>query len=273
MESIWHAVLGSTVTSLAILGLLSLAVYLGRSWVGERIARSIGHGFDVKLEQFKNEISETTEQRIELQSAANAVMLTTHQVTAEWRIKAVDDLWREVLRVRDATANPLTMLDILLPSEYQRFVTDSDFRNSIPKLGDNMHILNSSIEHVRPLVGDNLFNMFFLYRATLGRIWALLEKGIREGHVKPWFKDKSIRWNLRQILSAEQMGVFESRTEMHLIWTRSQMEDRILAALREILVGTQAATVGMEQASRIRDAVDSIRFEAEQQAIGRDTTN
>lgn len=269
MESIWNTILGSTVALVVVIGLLSSIVYLGRTWVSERIAQSVAHAFSVRFEQFKNEISEATAQRMEVQSAANAVLLTTHRVAAEQRIKAVDALWREIIEVRKVTANALTMLDILVPSEYQDFVTRKDLRDLIPRLDDHLHILDDSIEHVRPFLRDNLFSQFFLYRATLGRIWALLEKGITEGEVKPWFEDELIRRNLRQLLSPQQMAEFESRTAMHLMWTRSLIEGNILKDLREEIAGTQSTAAGIEQADKIREAVESMRLESQERALER----
>ena len=266
MESFWPNFLSASLAVAVVLGLLSSAVYLGRAWLTERITRSVGHSFDIKLEQFRSDTERAAAQQIEVQSAANSVMVATHQVAAEWRIKSVDALWRQVVTIREKTANPLTMLDILLPAEYQGFVKRKDLRDSIPKLADNMDILDPSVEEVRPFLSDKLFLLFFLYRATMGRIWGLLEKGIEDGHIKPWFEDEPLKRNLRQVFSQEEMVRFEGLTSMHVLWTRTLLEGKILGELREIIAGTNSTVEGIEQADKIRDAIETVRRNSQQTA-------
>ncbi len=257
MNLLWEAFGLSLLGSLAIIAILGLIGYLLRTWFSERIRQSIRLDFSLGLEQYKDEISKITTQHHAMHSAANAAMIEGQRVSAEWRIKAADEMWREVLRLRNETSNPLTMLDIFMPDEYQLFVTDNRVRSSVLKIEDSQVLANPSIEQVRPFLGEKLFALLFMYRAIVGRICFLLERDVQRGHVTPWFEDDGIHQLLREVLTKEEMKRFEELTDHRVRWMRNLLEGKILDDLRRVTGGTQSVDDGLEQASRILHAVQS----------------
>ena len=193
-----------------------------------------------------------------IQSAANAAMVEGQKVAAEFRIKAADEMWREILRLREATSYPLTMLDVLEPDEYQLFVTDDRIRTAALKTDIDNVLANPGIEHIRPFLGEKLFVSLFFYRALVGRIWMLLERDIEKGHVTPWFHDTHIRQLLSEVLTEEEMKHFEGLTSLRVNWTRNLIEEKILQHLRDLIAGTHSADEGLEQAGRIFKAVTEL---------------
>ena len=98
------------------------------------------------------------------------------------------------------------MLDILLPEEYQDFVTNPRLRSSVPEFEKEYSIFsNPQIEYVRPFLGEHLFTLFFIYRAVNGRICVLLERDVKAGEVKPWFDDAGVHRLLRTILTEDEI--------------------------------------------------------------------
>ena len=124
MTSLWQTVGASALGVAIVVSVLAFVAFLLRTW----IKGYIRHGFDLDLENYKDEISRSTAQHVAMQVAANAGLIEAQRVAAEWRIKAAEALWLEVVRISDEASNALSMLDILNPSEYQHFVDRPNIR-------------------------------------------------------------------------------------------------------------------------------------------------
>ena len=153
----------------------------------------------------------------------------------EWRLRAVDTMWQAVLEVKEKTSGPLTYLDILRPSEYQGFITHQEInaqllsKEGIAKLG------TVDFERARPLAGDELFRSVFLYRAVRFRICLVLAQGVEAGHVTPWFQDDGLKQHLGNLLSPQEMEVFEVADPPQLQWVMNLLEQKILAEIRRVI--------------------------------------
>ena len=259
MNSLWTVLSGSLLAGIAIITVVGIIVYLIRTWLAERIRQSIAHDFDRRLEEYKTELNQLTSKYNSLQSAANAALIEGQRISAEYRIKAADEMWREILRLREETTNPLTMLDLLDPSEYHQIVTDGHIRSIALKADTETILANPGIEHIRPFVGERLFALFFSYRAIVGGIWVALEEDVKRGHVTPWFHDTHIRQLLREVLTEDEMKHFEGLASLRVSWTRNLLEQKILQDLRGVIAGTQSVDDGFEQASRILKAVTELQ--------------
>ena len=237
---------------------LGIAVFLLRTWLGERIRQSIKHDFDLGLEKYKGEIEKITAQYNSLQSAANASLIEGQRVSAEWRMKSADTMWREVMRVKEETSTALTMLDILRPDEYQLFMTRSGFKAVVPKFEDLQLLATPDLEQARPFLGEKLYAMAIIYKAVLGRIWYLLQRDATSGHISAWFQDDGIHRLLRQILTPEEMKHFKELKRSRVNWTRNILEEKLLKDLRKVIAGTQSVDDGLEQGHRILEAVQQV---------------
>ena len=74
-------------------------------------------------------------------------------------------MWRTVLEIRANTSSPLTLLDMLDPSEYQSIGTDENLRSTLLDRED-LAQLSSDFEQARPFAGEKLFKLVFIYRAV-----------------------------------------------------------------------------------------------------------
>ena len=69
MAPAWADLLVSAIGTPVVLAIAGYAVWLFR----ERIRQSIGHRFNIGLEQFKNDIGKQTSQQLAMQSTANSL--------------------------------------------------------------------------------------------------------------------------------------------------------------------------------------------------------
>ena len=258
MTSLWQTAGASALGVIIVVSVLTIAAFVLRMW----IKGYVRHSFDLDLEKYKDEVSRRTAQYVAMQVAANAGLTEAQRVAAEWRIKAAESLWLEIVRISDEASKALIMLDILNPSEYQHFVEQPNIRASVPNFSDSKLSDNKTIDRVRPILGEKLYSLCFLYRAILGRIWYLLDREIREGHINPWFEDSGILHQLHEVLSKEDIDHFRSLNRRHLTWTKNQLEATILQELRSVIDGTQSINEGVAQAARILEAAQALAVQA-----------
>ena len=245
-----------------VLIVVGVPIYVFRTWISQRVKQSVIHEYAQDLESYRDEIGRLTTQLHAVQSTANAALIEGLRVSAEWRIKAADALWREVLRLRNESPSVLTMLDVLAPGEYQAFVTNERFQPLVPDMIVVGPIYaNFEIEHVRPFLGERLFTLFFIYRAVNGRICFLLERDVKNGRVTPWFADNGIHRLLNEVLTPEEFSQFSNLPGRHVHWVRSLIEGKILDHLRKVIAGEISTTEGLEQARKVQEIMRSIESE------------
>ncbi|MCY3887953.1 MAG: hypothetical protein OXG19_09695 [Chloroflexi bacterium] len=251
------------------LTVISTLLFLAKTWVGEairhkfrRAAAEQAHELTTEENALLEEIRRLNTQLQAMQNTANATVIEGQRVAAEWRTKTADAIWREIVRLRQAAPAVLTYLDILTPDEYQHFVTRADLRELALALEDErLWYWTLEAEHVRPFLGEDLFLKFFIYRACLGRVAYLLERDVRQGEVKPWFRDSGIRQHLRLVLEEDEMKQLDELPIGQLSWTLNIMEGKILDQLRRVVSGEISMTESLEQARAIRESIQKLEAE------------
>ena len=270
----------SGIVAALLIGALTIGAYAARTWIGTRIQEGVRLGASKELEEYRHDLAADNAAILEeirkvnvglqaVQGTANAALVEGQRVAAEWRAKTADAMWREVLRLRNEAPPVLTYLDILNPDEYQLFVTRPDLRELALSLEDERAwFWNPDIEYVRPFLGEDLFLMFFVYRAWLGRVAFLLDRDVREGKVKPWFDDSGISQLLRMVLVEKEMKQLERLPVSQFHWTSNAIEGKILDRLRQVISGEVSTTEGLEQAWRVREVVEQFEAEDRRQCVG-----
>ena len=241
--------------------LISGGAFVGKTWISERMRQSVAADYEHNLEEYRDALARFSSQLAAVQSAANAALLEGQRASAERRANAVDALWREVLRIRNESPAAVGMLDILLPSEYQNFVTNDRFRPLVPEIEEAVAtLLDPEIEHVRPFLGEHVFTLFFIYRAVHGRICFLLERGVKAGKVTPWFDDAGVHQLLLTILTESEIQAFTELTRGRVRWMRSLIEGKILEQLRRVVAGAESSSEGLEQAWRVQETMRHVEL-------------
>ena len=255
MNAFLENLISSGIVAFVALVLASLAFRLLRTHIEEHIRQSVKHGFDLDLEEFRDDLSRLSTQLNSVQTAANAALVEGQRASAERRIKAVDELWREIVRIRDEAPPAITVLDVLLPTELNKPDVQGHLREMLPRKDLGSAFRNSEIEVVRPFVGEQLFLQFYVYRAVSGRIVFLLEKGLESDNVTPWYDDQGIHQLLGYVLTEEEIEQLRRAKISQVHWMQNAVEDKILRGLRKLIAGEVSSEEGLAQAQRNLEAV------------------
>ena len=156
----------------------------------------------------------------------------------KWRIEAADKLWRAVLEIKEASSGPVFVLQILDPGEYQRILTHDNLRACVQdgREARGSRILSSTVNEVRPFIGEELYSLVIRYRGFLGRACHLLETGVDEGHIPIWYEDDLLREHLRAAMSPDEFSQFENVSSIdRFAWASDLLEAKIVGRIQKIL--------------------------------------
>lgn len=263
-----------SLSAIAALLLGSGIGYVARTWIGERLKQSVRHEYRSDLEAYKHELRKLETQIEAVQATATSALTEGQRVTAEWRIKAVNDLWIEMLRLRRGTPHLVFYVDIMQPSQYPQLWTNPKITNVASYVEDQVKALvggssEGDIEYVRPFLGEEIFAKFFAYRAIFGRVAYVLKDGVESRSLDRWFRDKEITEIIAVVFSSEELMALEALQSGHFSYMRNLLEAKILADLRRVVSGEVSTAEGLEQGRKILATVQRIDAEAE---YGRDLT-
>ena len=247
MDALWTGLVAAVLT-VVILGAIP---FIFKTWTGTLIARSIGHSFDLKLEQFKNDIKGSTDQILALQSAGNTVLAEGQRVAAERRIKAIDTIWCEILRLKHETSLPIKMLDLADDSnEHDVLLRDASLKLSQSQLLEKYWDI-ALIERERLFVGVKVFALCQGYMAIVVRMVHTLAHSVEIGRMNLWHEDEHALGIVRKMLTSDEMEEFEDCSPGHAVWTTTLIEGKILENLRRLIAGAQSVDEGVELAREI----------------------
>ena len=121
----------SGIVAVVVIGATSIAAYAARTWIGTHIQEGVrlgtrkeleDHRHDLRVEEnaLLEELRKLNTQLHAIQGTANSAFIEGQRVAVEWRIRAVNDLWTKMLRLRRATPSLVFYADILQPNQYSR---------------------------------------------------------------------------------------------------------------------------------------------------------
>ena len=129
---------------------------------------------------------------------------------AQKRISAGEELWSAVLDLKERLSAPVFLFTILHPSEFDSaFDENGRTADLVASITDEL-IAESitrtrQVEKDRPYLGETLWAQFFVYRAFLGRLAALITIGKHRHHICDWREDSGVRQMLASIFPAEEL--------------------------------------------------------------------
>ena len=155
------AAFGGTAVALAVL--VKAVSKLGADF----FVQTVKAANDKALEGFRAELAKQQG----LLTTALSFRHTESLAAQERRLQAIETLWENVLRLRTATASTLFPYSILIPSEYGTVWVER-MSSAVPPAADVIQAISlgdTSVEKVRPFLGERVTVAFFMYRAVLGR--------------------------------------------------------------------------------------------------------
>ncbi|MGO9924210.1 MAG: hypothetical protein ACLQIB_57150 [Isosphaeraceae bacterium] len=168
----------SILSSAAVNVLLTAGlVYLARTWIGERLKKSIEHEYLVALERLRADNA----QYQSVQATAMSSFSASRHAAIERRLNSIEKLWSAILKLKAVTPAAVAFADNLLATEYEEFHKNRKLVEvlqyvSLHETTEEMKSL-SEVEECRLYIGETVYLLFFIYRAVTARLVFLFEKG------------------------------------------------------------------------------------------------
>lgn len=239
--------------------LVAIASWLGRM-SSERLLSRWRRDEQALAENLRNVLAND---RLMLETA-NRTFAAGQDVSQAKRLTAIEHLWSGVLRLRQKLSAPVFFFSILLPSEY-----DSAIRLGKPFAaalkGVTQEALSEAVletealESDRPYLGETLWLQFFVYRAFLGRLWFLVEEGIKTGHVSDWTQDKGVKQLLSNLRSSQSDEFSLASGDVTAInRTLSYLESIMLREISLIVSGKRSSLESFENAKELQSRLGGL---------------
>lgn len=255
-------------------GLLQIVLALGgwaviTSAVAVWISRLLAERLSIRWQQGHNVALERIRADIAREHAVLSTAITSFsagQAAAnERRLRAIEELWKAVLRLRERTPAILTLVDILQDSEYGLLFTKAEFVHERKKLTLD-HIVEISnyasgkLEEHRPFVGELLWAFFSAYRAFVLRAMFLVHSATQAKGYQHWCSDEGIQQMLAAVMSESELQPLLVNPFGRLEAVRSAIERQMLGQAAKIITGEAAGELGLSQAARIQQAALAVQM-------------
>lgn len=247
------------------------AIWLARTWIGERIQASIRYEYDqrlaalnaelrrqgdVQLATLKAEIDKQTEKlRI-----ASISFSDVQKAAISRKLDAVDALWSGILVAREMIPPIMAFIDILTVDEY---VGAKDHPTFVALTGelDQEKVLKiavdskGNLERVRPYVGEYVWALFATFQAVMIRTVLLIHMSKQDAEKLNWHQDNGIRQLIGSALEAEGLRQFDQTKIGKVGWVREQFERRILDAMDKLITGKEFGEAALRQAEQMEEQI------------------
>lgn len=265
------------VSSLTLSGALTAAlVFLAKNLISTRLKQSIEHEYSAKLETYKHSLKAEHEIAVErlrasnaqdsaIRSAATASFTEGHKAALEKRLSAIESTWKSINYLRSNTFDALNKLDIILPSEFQTFLTNANMRRALDDL--SMERIDSlmdneqtrEVDAIRPFIGEYIYSLYYAYRALTGRVAYILLKGREAGRISPWYDDAAVRQLISVFMTGEEVNQFNAVECGKFGWMRCLIDQKMLSQMSRIVSGEESGNLALEQAHKIFEAASTLR--------------
>ena len=194
---------------------------------------------------------------------------SSHQYSQTNRIKAVQILWDNLLKLRQLGSFPVLFFETLYEMEYNQVYSNDIMMNGLSSLSPDdatkeMSIILNNVEKYRPFLGEQLWSMFRIYAILTIRPIYLLVKGRDTKNIISWDADEHIQTILNKVLVKEERISISSHPEnMHpLRPTVELMEQKILFEIFKIISGELAAENDFSKAKSLQVLLKQLKIDS-----------
>jgi hypothetical protein len=250
-------------SSIGSAALVAAALWLGRTWIKERLTASIRLNTEQNLAKLKSDLDRTSQRIKDLALAGTSANAQVEGVLLEHRIGAVKKVWESVLRwqtVSVATMMVSVLSDDWLKENASHPGTKSTFEQLL-KNTDHLNFMKqqSETELVRPFLSEQIWALYAAYHsflsARLAKASLLAIDGIDHAEVLSRFNERDL---VQQSAPSEVLAIYDKNpyvgTEPYLRYLREEM----LMQFREFLSGERAGSLAVQDAARILHAAEDL---------------
>lgn len=248
---------------------LALALWLFRSVIVTRLAKSVQHEFDIKLESLRADIRKSEElfradlrskeRQIEtLQSGALSGLATRQAALDKRRFEAVDQLWSAVNLLGPAKAASAWMSVVKFEAAAKEGAKDPRIRE-IFKIFDTSNPIQLSDAHkARPYVSQIAWALFSAYSAIV--MSAVLKlKILQSGLDMSGVLDESAVTKLIKAALPHRVEYINQYGTGAAYYLLDELETRLLEELQNILQGRESDKATIDQAAAILKESEQVR--------------
>ena len=262
---------GSVAAGLIVLvGLLLF--YVGRNWLTAKVEEAVRLGANKELAEYshdlrveenalREELSRVSTQLQAIQGMANSAFIEGQRAAAEWRVKAADEAWAEVLILGNSLPLSVQMMDTFSPEEYESYIGSSDREEQIDEIQEVLKgIATRDIGRIRPFTGDKIFALITIYRSIISSVCVVAQECFRRSEFIKWFEEKRVVQALALAVSPNELEEFLNQDYGKLLWIEVHLERAILDEIRALISGEVSSSERIEQGRRIYEAVQQLEL-------------
>lgn len=257
------AVLEVFLSSVGSAALVAAVLWLGRTWIKERLTASIRLETEGELAKLKSDLDRATQRIKDLALAGTSANAQVEGALLEHRIRAVNKLWESVLSWQ--TVSVATMMVSVLPDDWLKInASHPGTKSTFEQLLKNTDHLNfmkkqNETELVRPFLSEQIWALYAAYHsflsARLAKASLLAIPGIDHAEALSRFNERDL---VQKSAPSEILAIYDKNpyvgTEPYLRYLREEM----LTQFREFLSGQRAGNLAVQDAAKILHAAEDL---------------
>lgn len=245
----------------------STLLFICKNWFIERLKQSINHEYSVKISYLNSELALKNESQIkQINSLLELQSLTLKQVNesynlhyakvSERKLDALEKTWDTFLRLsRESPGVIIGLVDILTVDESEWLFRRDKYQN-IANSKDHEALTSEFLEFTYPIenlriyIGDNLWELLFIFRAIIIRTHYLIVASCEDSSKAfAWHLDNVILQHLNRLLSEKEKEIFNSKLFGKFAYVQSLIISKVLIEINEIISGKRASEDMLQQAT------------------------
>ncbi|MCL4315579.1 MAG: hypothetical protein M1527_01705 [Gammaproteobacteria bacterium] len=244
--------------------MLAFALWLGRKLIVTRLAKSVEHEFNTKLEAVRAEFREKDEllkadlrlkesEIAALRGGAMTAMASRQMAVDKRRLEAVDQLWSAVTALASAKGISAFMAVMKFEAVAEEAARNAEFRKMFTIMGGAIDITKVDVTgaaKARPFVSAMAWALYSAYSAIAMHAVMRLHI-IKSGIGAKDLFDKDAVAKLVKAALPHQAGYIDKYGDAGYHYLLEELEESLLAALRTMLAGEEADRASVERAAEI----------------------
>jgi hypothetical protein len=250
-------------SSLGSAALVAAALWLGRTWIKERLTASIRVETERELARLKSDLDRASQRLKELALAGTSANAQVEGALLEHRITAVNKVWEAVLSwqtVSAATMMVSVLTDDWLKKNASHPRTKSTFEQLL-KNADHVNFMErqNETELVRPFLSEQIWALYAAYHsflsARLAKASLLAIPGMDHAEALSRFNERDL---VQKSAPPAILAIYDNNAyagaEPYLRYLREEM----LSQFREFLSGQRAGNLALQDAAKILHAAEDL---------------